>query len=134
VAALVLALAGCGGGTGTLTGKVTHKTKTVVYGTVMVVGADGITRSGNIEPDGTYKVEDVPAGAVKLAVVSPEPIDPKHLPKHTGRPGMEGKPAPYPTVDRARWFKVPDKYGDPEKSGLTTTVRAGATPHDITLP
>jgi hypothetical protein len=130
--AVLAVLAGCGGGPGTLSGKVLFRNKPVVYGTVMVVGADGITRSGNIEPDGTYTVADVPAGPVKIGVVSPEPPDPKKAARRDDR--THHGSAALPPIDRSRWFRIPDKYGDLEHSGLTATVRSGATPFDIHLP
>jgi hypothetical protein len=129
-----VALAGCGGGTGTLTGKVTYQGKPVVYGSVLVRCADGQQRSGNVEPDGSYTVLNVPAGPVKLAVVSPEPPDPTKAPPNRGR-GERAPPqqAAAPASDRSKWVKLPDNYADPDQSGLTATVTAGTVTHDIVL-
>ena len=134
VAAALGMLAGCGGRSGTLSGRVSHQNKPVVYGTVMVFGADRITRSGNLGPDGTYTVADVPVGPVQVAVVSPEPPDAKPAAKHDERPRRGPAAAPLAAVDRSKWFRIPEKYGDPEKSGLTTTVQPGGTRYDIPLP
>src|SRR6476659_1879135 len=74
VAAAVVAICGCAAGSGTLSGKVTFKGKTVASGNVLVVGADGIARSSKIETDGSYTVPDVPVGEAKISVNSPNPV------------------------------------------------------------
>lgn len=134
--AVCLTAAGCSRGVATVSGVVKHGGKSLAYGTVMMSGSDGITRSGNIEPDGRYSIADVPAGTVRIAVVSPEPPDTK--PDKTGKapprdPRREGATPP-PIVDRAKWVKIPDKYGNVTTSGLTATVPAGPFTHDINLP
>src|SRR4051812_10074770 len=72
-AVIVFAAVGCGGRTATLTGKVTYQGNPVVSGSVIVLGADGTARSGVIQPDGTYAVEGVPRGPVRIGVLSPDP-------------------------------------------------------------
>jgi len=129
----MLAVAGCGGGTGTLTGKVSYKGKPVVYGSVLVRCADGIQRAGNIELDGSYTVLNVPTGPVKIGVDSPEPPSAADISHRGSRPGAKAAAAA-PTVDRSKWVKLPDKYADPDQSGQATTVTVGTTPFDITLP
>jgi hypothetical protein len=137
---LLLAAAGCGGGKATVSGVVTHQGKPLVHGTVVVVGSDGLRMTGIIMPDGHYRVEDVASGAVKLGVISREPG------RGASRPGMKGgrsekepeggaAPAPAPPVpERGKWFPIPDKYEDPEKSGLATKLRTGDNAYDIELP
>src|SRR5690242_8111846 len=71
----LLAVAGCGAGRGTVSGKVTYKGKPVVTGTVSVIGSDGIQYAAQITPQGTYSVPDVPAGPAKFTVSSPNPDD-----------------------------------------------------------
>lgn len=127
-----VAVAGCGGGVGTLSGKVTYQGKPVVYGTVLVRCADGLQRTGNIEPDGSYAVLNVPAGPVKIGVESPQPPAPA-AGGRTSRPGSKAA-SPPPTVDRSKWVKLPDDAADPEKSGIATTVPAGGAVFDIALP
>ena len=128
-------MAGCNSTNNTLTGKVTFRGKPVTYGSVLVLCADGSQRTGNIQPDGTYTVTDLPTGAVKLAVISPEPPDPRDQLPHPLPPGAPGAPpADLPPIDRSRWFALPDEFGDPEKSGKTATVSSGTTEFDIELP
>ena len=69
---LMLLLAGCGR-SANVTGKVTYQARSVCYGTVILVSADKKVRSGVIEPDGSYTVEGVPLGDVKIAVISHDP-------------------------------------------------------------
>lgn len=125
LAACLLA-AGCGRGVATVSGTVRYAGKPLNYGTVVFSGEDGISHSGNIAPDGRYTVADVPAGPVRIAVVSPEP--PGQLPPAARRGGD-----PVPGVDRAKWVRIPDKYGNVTTSGLTATVTAGPFSHDIDL-
>jgi hypothetical protein len=133
VAAVALVVAGCGGGTGTLTGKVSYQGKPVVMGSVFVQAADGTRRVSNIEPDGTYTVLNMPVGPVMIAVNSPEPPDPKALAGRAPRAGAKPAPAA-PAVDRSKWVRLPDKYADPAQSDVTTTVSPGTTQFDINLP
>jgi hypothetical protein len=128
------AVAGCAGGTGTLTGTVTYQGKPVVFGAVTVQAADGSRRMGNIEPDGTYTVTNVPTGRVTIAVSSPEPPAPApaSAPSRLARPGYS-PPPPAPAVDRSKWVKLPDQYADPVQSELTTTVSSGTNTFNIEL-
>jgi hypothetical protein len=54
--------------------------------------------------------------------------------KDVGAPPIGGGAGPEvaPEVIKA-WFAIHDKYGDPEKSGLKTTVGAGPNTYDILL-
>ena len=134
--AAALAAAGCGEGRNcTLTGKVSYQGKPVVYGVVLVQCADGTRSATNIRPDGSYTVERLLAGPVKIGVNSPEPPDPAAQPGRAAQPARPaGPPANPPAVDKSKWFKVPDEFGDAETSGKTTTVAAGTTHFDIQLP
>lgn len=133
VAAALLALAGCGGSTATVSGKVTYQGKPVVFGSVVLIGADGLPKNGQIQPDGTFTVAGVAVGTAKVAVSSPMPPG-----AETGKKSAAGgkdagdddkiPPAGGSGVDPAvakAWFPLPEKYGDPEKSGLTVTVGDG---------
>jgi hypothetical protein len=134
--AAACAIAGCNGSRNNiLTGKVTFRGQPVSYGSVIVLCEDGTLHTGNIQPNGTYSVTDLPAGPVKLAVISPEPPDPQDQRPHPLPPGAPGAPpADLPPIDRSRWFPLPEEYSDPRKSGKTATVSSGATVCDIELP
>lgn len=124
VGLVLAAAAGCGPGRGELSGKVTYQGKDVRGGSVSVVGGDGIPRSAFIVEDGRYRVPDLPAGPVRVAVTSPDP-------GRAARPGKVGGPAP--RADRAGWFPLPEKYADFATSGLTATLRPGANVLDLEL-
>jgi hypothetical protein len=114
-----LLLLGCGG-RGDVNGKVTYQDKAVVFGSVMIVGSDKKLYYGQINEDGSYKVTGVPTGEAKVAVSSP---DPNQVAAKGGAPKIEAK----------KWFAIPPKYGDPEKSGLKLSVNGGSNPFDIPL-
>ena len=136
VAALLVAI-GCGGGTAPVAGKVTFQGKRVVFGTVVVIGTDGIPKSGPIQPDGTYRVAGVKVGPAKVAVSSPPPpgVTLARKAPRGGREDDDGRAAvdgPVNPEVAKNWFPIPNKYGDPEKSGLTAEVKPGQ-PVDIDL-
>jgi hypothetical protein len=134
--AAALAAAGCGESrTGTLTGTVSYRGKPVVYGVVLVQCADGTRSATNIRPDGSYTVERLLAGPVKIGVNSPEPPDAAAQSAAAAQPARPAGPPPnLPAVDKSKWFNIPDELGDPETSGKSTTVTAGTTHFDIQLP
>jgi hypothetical protein len=120
------AVSGCGAGRGDLSGTVSFAGKPLAHGSVLVVGSDGIAKGSPIQSDGTFAVKDIPAGAVKIAVTSPQPEKIKVGMRKQGE-------APPPKVDSTRWFRIPDKYGDFETSELRATIRRGTNKLDITL-
>jgi hypothetical protein len=128
----LLVLAGCSAAKGSLSGTVTFQGKPIVYGTVIAVCSDGISRSANIEPDGSYRLDNLPTGEVKLAVLSPEPYETPSSPRR-GERSVPAKPAPNGAVDRSKWVKIPEEYGDPRLSGLATRVVAGHSTFDLPL-
>jgi hypothetical protein len=135
----VLALVGCGGDTADVAGKVTFQGKPVVFGTVLVIGPDGVPKSGAIQPDGTYRVSSVKTGTARVTVSSPPPpglIPAGKKPRVGKEEADERMPADAnnsvsPEVAKG-WFPLPQKYADPELSGLTADVKAGH-PVDIGL-
>jgi hypothetical protein len=132
--ALVLAMAGCGGNDSTLTGQVTYQGQPVIFGAVIVHCADGIGRSSSIGPDGKYAVGNLPTGPVKITVESPELPDPAaRRPRPPRSEGPAETPPEYKPLDRSKWVRLPDKFADPDKSGLTTTLKRGTNRLDIPL-
>lgn len=156
---LPLALTGCGAGIGDATGKVTYQGKSVVCGSVVFVGPDGMTKAGPIT-NGTYTIKGVGAGRVLVGVVSEDPARPLD-PYKVARGGAEPKgeepvddsgkaPAPgrvvpnpttdrsnwaEPNVDRSKWFPLPRKYEIPINSGLAVELKSGSNEGiDIELP
>src|SRR5207237_3769142 len=122
---LCVAGAACGcGRTATVTGKVTYKDRPVVYGSVILQNEDRTARSAAIQPDGSYTVENVPAGEVKIAVLSRDPTKGRRGGDKAGDKKHVVKPP-------ADWFPLPRHYEDPETSGLQLTVGSGRIEHPI---
>lgn len=126
-AALVLAagsflVAGCGS-TGSVSGRVTNKGKSLPSGTVTLLTSENKIFTSQIASDGTYAVRQLPVGPVKIAVQTPPHIivnDPQ-------MPSQPDVPAPPPVP-------IPPKYRDPNASGLTLNVTGGSQTHDIEVP
>ena len=125
VAAVVLGLAGCGGGSGTVPvrGTVTFKGKPVPSGTVTFIPDVGPQATGEIGPDGsytltTYKTGDgaVP-GSYKVVVVAMQDTSDR-LPE-------ERASLPPPIV--------PTKYTSVATTDLTAQVKDGENTIDFDL-
>jgi len=135
--ALVAALSGCGGGT-KLDGKVTYQGRPVISGSVIVLNEDGTAESGVIQPDGSYSVEGVKKGHVRVGVLSPDPArarsilvtDRSHA-KEDHKPARDTRSA---AKSRAGgWFPLPHELGDPEKSGMGCDVTKSRSHYDIEM-
>ncbi|MFO0875812.1 MAG: hypothetical protein U0840_00295 [Gemmataceae bacterium] len=139
VAGACLLIAGCGKSGSTVVGKATYKGTSLTAGTVYFTKGDkdSSPKSGGIEKDGTYKVEELPPGDYKVYVITPKGGSNVGMPmgmpggKQEGSEGMKsmkgGATGPVQVVE------VPEKYGKPDTSGLTTTVKGGKNTFDITL-
>jgi hypothetical protein len=124
---LVLAGTGCGPRVGQVSGKVLYKGQPLPSGTVLFEGPDGSRRGFSpIAADGSYRIDNVSVGVVRIAVVS-EPRVPPGLMKPSG-PGAQ--PAAQPKNDHV---PIPARYEKPEQSRLTCTVVVGRQIHDIIL-
>jgi hypothetical protein len=126
---MLLCLVGAGGcgNRATVSGKVTYQGRPVTYGAVIFVAGDGTARSAVIAPDGSYKIEGLSPGAVKIGVLSPDPSKGRSAKRHH-------KPAPSQDgTQSAAWFPLPTRFEAPSTSGLECTVGSGAVDHDIQL-
>ncbi|MDY3560743.1 hypothetical protein R5W23_001989 [Gemmata sp. JC673] len=138
-AAVVMSVAvpGCGPARTDVTGTVTYKGKSVVYGTVSVVGSDQVTYYGTIQESGAFTVSGVPVGPVKLGVFSPDPyfeppISAAEKARHEEARRASGVPVP-PKPPKGKWFRLPGKYADPLTSGLTAELTNPGSPIDLRL-
>jgi hypothetical protein len=147
---LVLAT-GCGS-RGIITGKVNHQGKAMPGGMVIFIHERKGAFSAQIKEDGSYKIADVPSGAVKIGVLPPAvvksawhgapPTDadleklqaglPKEQPRISNE-ALKEKMGIRPAPPKGKAVHLPEKYGDPEQSGLTYTVIGGPQTHDINL-
>jgi hypothetical protein len=148
-AGLALLGAGCGSGTGTVAGKVYYKDQIVPGGTVVFTNTDGKgSRTSRIGADGSYKIEDMPAGNVKIAIEteSIKPAAPSGQAPGRGAPNMPMPPADkIPAgVDPSKYYsrggdsgekyvQIPGDYSDPNTSGETYVVKKGPQEHDLRL-
>lgn len=148
VAAMLLAFGpiGCGGGNSKVRGKVTFNSKPVVWGTVVLVDSTGQYHQGDIDLNGHYEIDNVPAGIVKIGVVSIDPDsgghgrgdpvakagkvggpmkinsdDPRE--KVLGEPGGKKSTPDRPRPPAGAWFPIPPKFRTPEDSGLSGEVK-----------
>ena len=153
----VLALAaGCSSSSG-VSGKVTYQEKIVPGGMVVFHGADNWTGNSPIDEDGSYTIAKVPPGKVTITVdtrTAPgAPMgggggqSPMEAFKNKGMPGgppqmkppanlpeaAKNSPIYNPKGQANRYVKIPAKYADKEKSGLTYEVTRGKQQHDIKL-
>jgi hypothetical protein len=140
---LVLA-AGCGSkneqAPASVSGTVTYQNKILKGGTVMFHTAGG-KYSGNIRPDGTYSITDVPAGD-HVVTVETESANPKQVvggryaeqyqgqaKEASKRPGAPSSVAP----PAENYLKIDSKYADAKTSPLKATLSAGRQTKDFNL-
>jgi hypothetical protein len=142
-AVLGLLLCGCNdssmGPQGQVSGKVTYQGKPLPGGQVRFLTSKGLLFSGDIDPEGNYKLKAV-VGEAKIAVdnsmlkknsESPR-IDLRHRPGAQPPPGVKVDDEPSATL-AGTYLPLPEKYQSPETSGLTCTVKSGSQTHDIEL-
>jgi hypothetical protein len=122
---LCLTVIGCGPGRGDLSGKITYQGKSLRSGSISVLDSEGVPKSGLIQDDGSYLVQDIGAGPIKIAVISPDPGQ--------SQPRPRKKDVPPPKVDRTGWFAIPEKYSDFDKSELSFDLRSGPNAWNIDL-
>jgi hypothetical protein len=122
---LFLTLSGCGPGRGDLSGTVSYQGKILRFGSISVVGSDGIPRTEPLREDGSFLLQNLRAGTIKVAVISQDRAE--------SQPKARKKGAAQPKIDRTGWFAIPEKYNDFEKSELTYTLRAGPNRWTIDL-
>jgi hypothetical protein len=117
VAVAVVVVAGCDKGVKKVTvhGTISYNGQPLRSGMLMFSGPGGSPSGATIHSDGTFTITDVVPGEVIIYV--------KEAPQGSGGPGASNEPKPPPV-------SLPDKYHDPEKSGLKYTI----TPDTKELP
>src|SRR5262249_13713184 len=115
---LGLMTAGCGKPTGTVSGKVSYRGRPLPAGTVMFLAEDDGVASGPIQADGTFKIGNVPVGTNKVTVATERPVPPVPRPKDM-HPPPDVPPPEQPPVPAGKYVPIPDKYRNPNESGLT---------------
>lgn len=128
-----LAPLGCRGRDGEVTGKVTYRGTPLTAGSVTFRSGE-LVRGASIQKDGTYTLQDCPAGDYKVAVVVP---DLRFAPRPSGAPPipkteMPGKAAAEESAAVAP-VKIDARYKDVNTSGLSYKVGSGGQTIDIEL-
>jgi hypothetical protein len=140
----VLLLCGCGGDgaggpKGNLSGKVTLKGEALDAGSINIVAVDKNMYQGTIRA-GTYRVEGIPVGDVKIAVIGRERVqsaaDAKDIKSEVEAPNPKIAKLRKKRAAAAKEGKkqpVGFAYGDAETSGLKATIKAGENTADFDL-
>jgi hypothetical protein len=116
-----------------VSGKVIYNDAPLKGGNVTFVGSDKQTYMAEIHEDGSYAIEKLSPGEVKIAVEtnSLRPPNPNVL---KNRPPADAKYTPPDYEARAkRYVPIPTRYSDAEQSGLTYSVKTGKQEYDIKL-
>ncbi|HTU94054.1 MAG TPA: hypothetical protein VMF69_28495 [Gemmataceae bacterium] len=130
---LAAAICGCGGGTGTVEGKVTVDGKPAVGATVIFSGGENRSEMAVVRDDGTYQAPRVPVGPVKVALMPAMMLGMGRGPLAAkgGKSDMEKVPksaqpsSPPPAI--------PKRYTDVRTSDLTLTVKGGRNEFNIEM-
>jgi hypothetical protein len=132
---LSLGTAGCGGSKGTVSGKVYYKDAPLKGGNVTFVNADKQSYLVAIQEDGSYSIEKVPPGEIKIAVETASLKPPNSYVLRNKPPADAGGSYTPPDYEaRAKRFvPIPDRYSNPDQSGLQYTVKGGKQTFDIKL-
>jgi hypothetical protein len=115
VTVAVMAVTGCSGqGVKKMTvhGTVSYKGEPLHSGHLKFIGPGDASAGAVIHSDGTFTMTDVVPGEVKVCVVD--------TPLSSGGPTVDGKKAP--SEPKTPPLSLPEKYRDPEKSGLQYTI------------
>jgi hypothetical protein len=127
---LALTAVGCGGGQGTVSGRVRFRGEPLPSGRVTFVceGGDKPVLTADVR-DGAYTIPGAPVGPAKVAVAT-YPVRTTPVPN---MPPDVLPPGGGPAAPAGKYVALPARYGDPEQSGLSYTVRKGHQTHDIDL-
>jgi hypothetical protein len=129
----VALLPGCGRTFGSVTGTITLGGAPLPAGLVSFLAEDGTVVSANVDTNGNYRVDNVPAGLARVTVYTGFNDNPGamgDLLKNQGRDPVRFKDMP---KSAPPLVMVPQKYSTPETSGLSVTVGKSETKYDIPL-
>lgn len=122
---VAVAVAGCSGGVKKVTfhGTVSYKGQPVRSGIVKFVGPEGSYSAAVLQSDGTFIVTDVVPGEVKVGVME--------APQGSGSSSSDDKKTPGPKTPPV---SLPEKYREPETSGLKYTITPETKELNIEIP
>jgi hypothetical protein len=125
-----LACVGCQGPTGDVSGTVTYLGAPLPVGSITFLDAGKNPVGTAAICNGKYTLRNLPVGTVTIIIMTPPAPNLDNMP-----------PAPPPRAPKAALSSlevtprpdVPDRYADPNASGLTYTVQPGAQQHNVPL-
>jgi hypothetical protein len=122
-AVILVAVAGCGEKgvqKVTINGTISYRGRPVSSGILRFVGPEGAYSAAVIQADGSFIITDVVPGEVKVGVME--------APQSSGSSSGAQTPGP-----KAPPVSLPEKYRDPENSGLTYTITPQTRQLDIEI-
>lgn len=140
VLGLFFTLSGCSGGKAKVKGTVFFNKKPLPGGQITFHGSK-TTVMADIEPDGSYLIQNAPLGDVTITVKTmpftemmkrggrlapPKEIGQTKPPEGSGLDSGAKTP-------QGKYVRIPEKYAEPGKSGLKFTVKKGENEHDVEL-
>jgi hypothetical protein len=130
---LLLLSVGCTG-KGSISGRVTLDGKPLPLGTITFHSEEGRHDVFNASiRDGSYAIDGVQAGKARVTIVSVDPARVGAAAASTGQAGgSDVKPRAAPAATPG-FVAVPERYANPEQSGLTWQVLVGAQVYDVDL-
>ena len=129
LAVAITAVAGCGSRRADISGRMTYQGKTIEVGSVTLLGVDGLPVICAIN-GGRYS-GNVPVGSVRVGINSFDPAVQLQAYQRDGAVPADIKAEL--TAQRAKWFPVPGKFGDPRASGLVINVTGTGETFDFDL-
>jgi hypothetical protein len=118
VALALSAVSGCGRGTGRITGEVKRDGRPLPIGDIGFLSQEGDQQVRHADIiDGKYSIPAIQAGRAIVVVTTWQP--------------QQRKGSTEPVVQATL---IPNRFGIPEKSGLTYEIKAGPQTIDIDLP
>lgn len=123
-------LTGCGGGKGSVSGKVMYNGTALPFGSVQFMTPGGAFVS-EIGSDGSYSLTGIPTGSATISVTCQDPKYADYM-KQLSASSRDPK-APKPKGRPEDYSKIPSKYSDFSTSGLTYEIKSGTQTHNIEL-
>jgi hypothetical protein len=99
----------------------------------MFLAGDDRVAYGPIQADGTFTIGNVPVGPNKVTVATERPVPPVPRPKDMHPPADGPLPQDQAPVPAGKYVPIPDRYRNPNESGLTCNVISGKQTFDIDL-
>jgi hypothetical protein len=137
---VVLVASGCGEKKGDVSGTITYHGKPLTVGNISFMDANNQVLGASPVTEGKYAMVKVPVGPVRIVIAStrrPGSTVQHPLLKAKDRPNnpKKGKSEDRPLAEdhSNSVISIPEKYSNPDRSGLTYTVQPGENTFDVDL-